>query len=259
MTEVKFIDIATRPSSIYVAVSPRRLFENCQTSWISKDGTRIINGTPFNRAIVEDDFEAFVQLYDLYKVIPDDMPVNLTDIVSWIMSDDRAEMLDELIRRTGVGIEGDSSADNDDEDHLDFSTSGHNVYLGLTVYGRKRKDLSRKNDPNAPNMRAQDERALVTRAAWCGTTEILKYLHGTRPLTAYKYFASTNSKDLRAQRILNISDLSATLPQLLGWGSNYMNETPLTAAVLSGSLKTVKLLFSLSRKSMETALHMKLV
>ena len=60
-----------------------------------------------------------------------------------------AEMLDEFIRRTGFGVnvEVNHSADEDNEsNHRDSM-----AYLGLSVHGKKRRNLVDQNDPNVQN------------------------------------------------------------------------------------------------------------
>ncbi|KAG7089910.1 hypothetical protein E1B28_011543 [Marasmius oreades] len=55
----------------------------------------------------------------------------------------------------------------------------------LNVYGKKRKDLARKNDPNANQEEPLVKLPLVWRAAVVGASHIVDYLKSDRPLEAY--------------------------------------------------------------------------
>lgn len=134
---------------------------------------------------------------------------------------------------------------------------GRRIYLGFAIHGRKRTDLAMKNDPNFFKEKPV-ERQLVFQAAMNGAHEVLKYLHGSRPLSAYRHFASTSIADPRARHLQRIADLSTALPPLLGWQIDDYNESPLSAAVFhSWDVKTVNLLLEISPKLMQSALKAK--
>jgi hypothetical protein len=205
------------------------------------------------QAIAEDDFEAFVHIWDLYKLLPTETSMSLDQTLNWIIVYDRPELLDEFIRRTGVGIElPTQETDRDIEESCELITPGRKVYLGLTVHGKKRIDLVTRRYPTT---RRNDNQTLVIKAAMKGANDVLVYLHGHRPLTAYQYFASTNSNNPQSRLQKTLSQLSALLPHLLGWTINDLNESPLTAATLTNKLETLKLLFVLSPELLATALH----
>lgn len=257
--EMNFIDIANRPSVLHTQVPPHHMLENFRFSWPSKDGQTLEAGTLLQRAIVEDDFEAFVKISDLYKTLPEIPSIHQDNVLSWVLQNDRPEMLDELIRRAGAGIivpQPAEDAKENNEGQPDASTSVRRLYLGLTVNGKKRKDLAIKNDPNAVPSQGE-EKPLVLRAAMLGAHEVLKYLHGSRPLSAYRYFTSTNSKDPRAKYLRDTPNLPVVLPSLLGWEFTVLNESPLTAAIASNRFETVQMLYELSPNTMEPALHTK--
>lgn len=236
------------------------MLDNFKFSWPRKDGKTVGNGTLLEQAIIEDDFEAFVQISDLYKTLPDGNSANQNTVISSVLQNDRLEMLDELIRRAGAGIvvpQPAADAEGNSEEQPESSNPVRGPYLGLTVHGKKRKDLATKNDPNAIQGQEEEVQPLVIRAALLGAHETLKYLHGSRPLSAYRYFTSTNSKDPRAKYLRTIPNLAQALTRLLGWELNILNESPLTAAIASNRFKTVQMLYELSPQMVESFLHTK--
>jgi len=72
-------------------------------------------------------------------------------VLDFILKRDSSAILEEYIRHTGEGLalpEEKSSSDvgNVETDYdVDFK-----LYMGLNVHGKKRKDLAKKSDPNAP-------------------------------------------------------------------------------------------------------------
>jgi hypothetical protein len=204
--------------------------------------------TPVNRAIADGDFEAFVQIAELCKFLP--KPILLVNVVheSVLLSQDRVEILDEYIRRTGTGI-------HLPEKRVAKETGASErpkgkEYWGLNVHGKKRKDLAIPNAPGELDMIGPIP--LVWKAVQTFAPAILTYLASERPLAAYRYYFATNTSDKRAR---NMSDLAEILPEKLGWCANGTNETPLVAAVIRNSLDAVKHLFILRPKLMKEYLQ----
>ncbi|KAF8890423.1 hypothetical protein BD779DRAFT_1671369 [Infundibulicybe gibba] len=127
------------------------------------------------------------------------------------------------------------------------------VYLGLSVHGKKRKDLAKKNDPNA----SQDDETAPHPILWIACLRkakgIIEYLAGNRPLEAYGYFCARNHNE-RAAKIRRTPNLTEVLPIWLGWTVSPLGESPLTSAILGRDLDTVKLLFKKSPKVLKAAL-----
>ena len=69
--------------------------------------------------------------------VPEDIP---NDLVPLLLSKDRHEMLDELIRRTGTGIDLKTV-----RREAIPAKDKNKLYLGLNVHGKKRADLARKH------------------------------------------------------------------------------------------------------------------
>lgn len=219
--------------------------------------------SPINKAIVEDDFEAFVQIAELDKYLPTSRTVRVPSLVYLIQFDilfehDRAEMLDEYIRRTGFGVHFPAKKAVEKKEGVIEKPKGKE-YWGLNVNGKKRKDLATKGDPNAVSDNSDDigPTPLVWSASSHRAIEILKYLNTERPLAAYRYYYSTNTSDKRARNIP--ADLATILPGKLGWSANALQETPLTAAVMKDRLDSMKLLFSSHPKLMKDYLQYKQV
>ncbi|KAF8075783.1 ankyrin repeat protein [Lyophyllum atratum] len=249
--EITFVDIAKRPSVIETDVHPKRMLDDANVTWRIKgtDGKYKQNqGNALLKAIHDDDLEMFVNVVSLYNAAPVPIPIR-EQIFNVILEKDRADMLNEYIRKTGLGVEV-------QQDHTDQEVRARNdknrLYLGLTVHGKKRTDLAKMNDPNATQ--GFDLYPLVWKAADKGATKIVEYLAGDHPLAAYRHYASTGV-DERAYQLRRILDLEKVLPQWLGWSISNLGDSPLMAAILSGNLETIKMLFAKKPKFMASCLH----
>ncbi|KAI0750408.1 hypothetical protein C8Q74DRAFT_1373995 [Fomes fomentarius] len=249
--EVNFIDIAQRSSTVTSDAAPSRLLE--QTHRFQDPQSKAqADGCVLFKAVLDNDFEAFVQIADLYKFLP--KPIDLpTDTLVWILQHDRSTMLDELIRRTGRGIEL-PQEDQSEEEATDEAKSKKlpsKTYFGLNVHGKKRKDLVAKSDPNAP-CSSQDnwELPLLWQVAYIGAIECVRYLATERPVSAYQYYASTHTDD-RARYLKRIND---QIPQRLGWTMDELNESVITAAVIGNELEVLKTVIDLQPVQLQSSL-----
>ncbi|KAJ6604829.1 hypothetical protein DFH09DRAFT_1354489 [Mycena vulgaris] len=193
---VKFVDIAKIGATAQCDVSPNLLL-SAPLSWYEE-------GSPLTRAVYDDDFEAFVNIPNLYKP-RSDLDSDPT-LLAAIPAKDRPEMLDD-------------------------------------VHGAKRLDLAKAERPGpfAPAVAHADP--LLWQAAGAGACEVVEYLAGERPLVAYRFYAASNS-DGRARGLRRVPELEEALPELLGWGITPLGESPLFAAVGGKSLPLLKKLFS---------------
>ncbi|KAJ7165671.1 ankyrin repeat protein [Mycena crocata] len=239
---IDFVDIANRPSTVECDVHPKDVLI---PGYFDRE--------LFVMAIVEDDFEAFVNTFNLYKNCPKhvDLPSHL---LAWIFNMDRPDMLDEYIRRTGLGIKIQTAPITADEEDVPVINDKNRVYLGLSVHGKKRTDLAKRNDPNASQKDTEPEVPLLWQAVSKGATNILDYLLGDRPLAAYKFYASSNSSD-NARILKRTPDLAKVLPGWLGLSVTPLGESPLTAAIVNKNLKMVKYLFEKAPRLMASSLH----
>ena len=259
--EINLVDIAKKPSQVHTKASPQYMLNIVTAPFIAKDGKDYCV-TLITRAIIDDDFEAFVQLLDLYNSLPGKFTPG--DLMSSLLAYDRPVMLDEFIRRTGQGIvltkpkptpeATTSSQEADDGDDDD----DHRVYLGLNVHGKKRKDLA-NSDPR--NKRQQYEKPnepkpMLWTAAKVGAIGVVRYLASDQPLAAYKYYASAHG-DARAKLLRRIPDLAAVMPEKLGWTTSSLNETVASAAVFGGRVNSLETLCAIRGKEIEKALHLK--
>ncbi|KAF9460934.1 hypothetical protein BDZ94DRAFT_1264751 [Collybia nuda] len=253
--EPTFVDVAQRPSVIQNDVHPNRLLDlsNAQVSIEKEDGKYMnIYANALNKTIYENDFEAFINVLNLYKTTSLPITSNST-YAETIIQKDRADMLDEFIRRTGVGIDvkhvqkgGEEALATNDKNRL---------YLGLSVHGKKRVDLAKKNDPNATF--TPTTHPLLWRAALAQSKGIVDYLAGDRPLAAYRFYASSSGDEL-ALLLRRTENLEQVLPQWLGWKLTSLGESPLTAAILGKDLNLLKKLFSKNPRLMASTLHEKI-
>ncbi|KAI0643463.1 ankyrin [Trametes meyenii] len=247
--EVRFIDIAHRPSQVETDVPPSRLLE--LTDGYLDRTEAAINGLSILKTIIDDDFEGFVQIADLYKILPEPVELPALEMLEWVSTYDRPEMLDELIRRTGAGIVVPDA--NEDEDEIAEGkpkTLPPKTYFGLNVHGKKRKDLARKADPNAHSPVKQFEIPLLWAAARSGAVRIVRYLATERPVAAYDYYASTHS-DEKAQYLRRIRD---QIPQRIGWTVNALNESVITASVVGDHVDVLEAVIAIQPAQMQNAL-----
>jgi hypothetical protein len=126
------------------------------------------------------------------------------------------------------------------------------TYLGLDVHGVKRKDLAKKNDPDAPRRAFRPHHTpLLWFAALNGATQVIDWLATPAPFEAYKAFIASASEDVTAKALRKINGLETQLPELLGFLPNELGETAVFAT-LAGQQKEeqklaiVKQLYSLS-------------
>ncbi|KAJ6473130.1 ankyrin repeat protein, partial [Mycena sanguinolenta] len=240
---INFVDIANRPSTIECEAHPSALFNAAHDN----SDRHLIR-----KAITDDDLEAFVNVLNLYKHCPKhvDFP---NYVIEAIALNDRVEMLDEYIRRTGSGIK--IRVNDTDEDEIVTVVNDKNrIYLGLNVHGKKRTDLAKRNDPDASQHEEKAEVPLVWRAISSGATNILDYLQSERPLTAYKFYAASNSSE-NAMILRRTTDLKKVLPEWLGWSVTSLGESPLIVAIVGKKLEIVKYLFEKSPRLMASSLH----
>ncbi|PSR72889.1 hypothetical protein PHLCEN_2v11256 [Hermanssonia centrifuga] len=254
---MNFVDIAKRPSAIHTKIRPSYMLDQARGPCPVKNG--VSYHTPINKAIVEDDFEAFTQILGLYDHLQDTKTNGAnfltSDVFHQLMLHDRPPMLNEFIRRTGLGIVLKSETGVDQEAVPD--NDSQQAYLGLNVHGKKRKDLAAKNDPSAPNTYVTSEYIpMLWTAAQRGLIGVIKYLASDQPLAAYRFYASSHS-DEWAKRLQRMPDLEAVLPGKLGWAVSSLNESVLTAAIIGNRMDSLETLFSLRPTEMENALHIR--
>ncbi|KAJ7583431.1 ankyrin repeat protein [Mycena floridula] len=253
--EINFIDVAKRPSSVQCDWSPKLLLDTV-FSWSleAKEGQPSrATGSIIDKAICDNNLEAFIKVANLYKLI--DEPIQLgTKVLDKILQWDRPDMLHEYIVRTGGGILAPRETLSESDDDLRNVDDKHRVYLGLSVHGKKRKDLAAKNDPDAVQSQETSFTFLLWRAASSKALNIIEYLSSERPLAAYQAYISSNV-ELHAQKLKRIVNFDTLLPQLLGWTVTPMGESPLTAAALSGDLAVAKKMFPKASKLLGSSMH----
>ncbi|KAH8991543.1 hypothetical protein EDB92DRAFT_1945881 [Lactarius akahatsu] len=221
---INFTDIAARPSSVRTDVPPKKMLE-VETVFLQA-GHKHVTCNPLQKAIVDDDFEAFLL--------------------------DRPEMLDELIRRSGVGIPIPSKAVKGSA--VVPKASEERVYLGLKVGGKRRADLAKHKQAQRKALTYNYN--LLRSAIGSGATKIVDYLAGPRPIAAFIHYVETHNDDI-VQYLTGIDNLGAVLPDLLGWKPDELNESPLLCAVIDDRIDVLKQLFTLKPNLMEEALHLR--
>ena len=252
--EAKFIDIATRSSAIQTNVHPKTMLQQSLVMW--RKGERTGRSLLLSKAVIDHDLEAFVHIANLYQTLPEAIEVE-QGIMDTILEEDQPEILDEYIRRTGSGIDLKSNQkDSGDTDMITAVNDQNKIYLGLNVHGKKRADLARANDPDATYYEQPFEIPILWKAAKAKAKAVVEYLAGDRPLTAYRFYASTHS-DERAIWLRRMTDLDKHLATWLGWTMNDIGDSPFMAAIIGNDLDTIKLLFQKAPQMMAPTIHQK--
>ncbi|KAK2459398.1 hypothetical protein APHAL10511_008585 [Amanita phalloides] len=243
-----YVDVSKRPSAVKCDARPGLFLTMTRPYGYIHHG-QYLEETVFAKAIREDDLESFVKLFNMVTNLP--IPEDVTGAVTrQVLAYDRHDMLDELIRKTGVGIDL-KTVRREAKDAIPVNDE-NKLYLGLNVHGKKRTDLARRNDPNV-GYEAQ-EHPLLWKALVLGSEKIVDYLGTDKPYDAYRSYAMGHS-DERAERLRSIEKLKELLPQWLGFRTNSLGESPLTVAVLSGEVDMLKILFAKHKSMMKSALH----
>ena len=238
--EVRFVDIATRPSAVRSQINPHVLLKTSFGYGIGTKDNRESHDL-LTKAIVDNDLAAFIQMANLYRSLPQPLEMS-EEVLSAIISYDRPEILDEFIARTGLGIDmhvaqkhiGDTAGPKAVNDK-------NRVYLGLNVHGKKRADLATQNDPDAQSS-SSTFIPLIWRAAKKSAKGIISYLVGQRPLAAYRRYAESHT-DERALWLGRVMGLEEHLPVWLGWTTDSLGQNPLTAAIVGNNVETLQWLF----------------
>jgi len=218
---------------------------------LEADGKRAFCNV-LQKAIYEDDFEVFVRTLELYEfagvALWPDAAVHEHAVML-----DRPDVVDELIRRTGVGIPYTlSGTEENHHQSLKMAIEEKRVYLGLKVGGKRRAETIRQASSGPAIITYNYD--LLRGAITHGATKVVEYLAGPRPLAAYTHYAATHSDDI-AQYLKRVENLGAVLPDLLGWKVDELNESPLLCAVIHDKMDILKQLFALKPNLMEEALH----
>jgi len=253
--EVNFIDIAARDSSVKSSIKPTELLELQFTYGKTEERRR--NHNLLTKAIVDGDMNAFSRIANLYQTLSHPMEKSDQDsVLHTLLEEDRPEMLDLYIKRTGLGIDMEHARKHDENPVPRAVNDKNRIYLGLNVHGKKRADLASRNDPDAKSTRGSHYQPLVWRAAQRSAKNIITYLTSEKPLAAYRYYASTNTNE-RATWLTRTKELEKQLPIWLGWTTTTLGESPLTAAITGeqNCVETLQLLFEVAPQLMATALQ----
>lgn len=241
--EINLTDIANAPSDVRVDI-PLSYMLDIQVPLIAKNGWAYCSRLIYN-AILDDDYETFVQLLELYCSIPDEkIPPS---VIQFTVQCDCPELLDACIRHTGQGIIL--------ENITDLPGMTKDVYLGLNVHGKKSKAYLASADP-FPLDDKSEALPLVWEAAQYGSSAVIRYLAGDRPLSAFTHYASTHN-DAQTKALRGIPELATVLPAKLGWTTSLFNETVVTTAVIGGHIEILQELSSILGEEMQSMLQLR--
>ncbi|KAG9049851.1 hypothetical protein FS837_008901 [Tulasnella sp. UAMH 9824] len=232
-----YTDLAKRFHTVHVQIQPSQLLSyeaKCAIEGTSSVDEFTGTADPITVAVRENDAEAFEKIADLMEGLeePMDIPESLRDI---ILENDTPDMLDAYIRRTGEGLllpKPKAKESTQGKVHHDDDDDGEpKMYLGLNVNGKKRKDLARREDPDAPY--EYDDECKVPigwRAASAQAIAILEYLNGPKPIEAYKHYAETYKTKL-AKRLAEALQNPEDFPKMVGFSVSRLAETPVLATI----------------------------
>ncbi|KAG8898026.1 hypothetical protein FRC00_003492 [Tulasnella sp. 408] len=255
-----YTNLVKRFNTVSVKVKPDQLLSfsgKWATESTSGPDASARDADPITLAALENDVEAFYQIADMMEGLAEPMsfPVRLLQA---ILAADSPEMLDAFIRRTGEGLSlpqpnvQESADDADPVQHHESDNNRRKIYLGLDVAGKKRKDLARREDPNAPDAYAavtENQIPIVWSAASNQATAILEYLNSPRAIDAYKYYSGTN-KTNHAKRLAEVLTNTDGFSQMVGFSASRSSDTLVLAAMRNPSkpdkiLPTLKKLMEL--------------
>ncbi|KAG9049848.1 hypothetical protein FS837_008898 [Tulasnella sp. UAMH 9824] len=234
-----YTDISKRFHTASVNVKPNQLLSynaKCAIEGTSRSSGYAGYADPIRTAAIENDAEAFAQIADMMTHLVE--PMSIPDhIMLTILQDDSPDLLDTYIRYTGGGLSlpkleaKEHTDDKAQPGHYCGEDDGeHKFYLGLSVDGKKRKDLARGEDPNAPNQ--SDAKPTVPvgwHAASRDATAILEYLSSPKAIEAYRYYAETQKTKL-AKRLAEVVQNVDDFPKMVGFSISRLGETPVLAA-----------------------------
>lgn len=241
LDEPRNLDIKDLTSSVTCQTTPNALLKmTYKVPKLSNSADILL------QAIAEDDMEKSEKVLDLFDACEEDAGKHA---LFPAIEHDRPEMVDVLIRRYGVGIE--SESDNEDDWHEAEASKGRKPYLGLTIHGRKRKDLAKKVEGN-PNEDAPNHHTMLWMAAKGSSPRTIEYLAGDEVLSSYQAYLASCKPSNKANQLRKACESIETLQPYLGWTMHKGNETPMTAALCGeGGDKTVTALKVLFRVMLE--------
>ena len=248
--KAEIMDISHRFSTIRVSVRPDALFGTHPDLSISNGG--VLYRAPLATAVHAADVEATKQILALHELCDPSFPVNSHAELENILQSDSPAILDLFIRKFGIGLGVSEEEEDDGLQGNEAVKTMPKTYLGLDVHGVKRKDLAKKNDPDAPRRSLQPHHIpLLWYAATKGATKVVDWLATPAPLEAYKTFMTSASEgDVIAKALRKINGLETQLPELLGFLPNELGETAVFAALVGQQkeqkLAIVKQLYRLS-------------
>lgn len=251
------IDLASRISTVKTPISPSQLFSS--SLFYDERGNR--TRTAILHSLAEADLPSLERALELGQMCEPKQTIFPTALDT-ILENDSPSMLEFVIRKYGYGLP--SMEEEVEHEHqsgeADESTTNtkkvSKIYLGLNVQGRKRKDLARAGDPNAPFAYSTNFLPLMWRAAQYDARKILTWLTTPGPLQAYKAYMA-QSTDEAALSMKRITKFEEKLPSMLGATPNDLGENVLLAHLCSNEpkLETITLIFNLFPHMKKTFIH----
>jgi Ankyrin repeats (3 copies) len=160
----------------------------------------------------------------------------------------RVRFIEEIIRRTGWGINFDSLETEleeaaDKQAHSSAKIEAPQFYSGIRVRGKFRRDWARATAPPKESSYHSATVPIALQAAYFGNSDSIKWIFGDGPEKAMDDFMSTHKSDKRS-RMLEKLDWRKRLPEWLG--TKFLSVTnALHAAIMSNEPTAVDTVFAL--------------
>ncbi|KAF9040752.1 hypothetical protein BJ165DRAFT_1491889 [Panaeolus papilionaceus] len=198
-----FLDIAARAFTPVTNLPPHYMLTDLTTPAVNAGSRTSLS--LLCQAVRDKDVEAFTEIANLYDIFGKPISAD-RNVLDWILKSDYPDILDEFLRRTGLGIISPPKA-----------------------------TARQKVEPDYP---------LLWKAILVKSEKLVAYLASDRPVAAYKFYSDNHPDNpvLWWLRETPPADWEKKIRPLLGWTINAIGDSPLTAAILSDNLAMVKLL-----------------
>jgi hypothetical protein len=152
----------------------------------------------------------------------------------------RVRFIEEIIRRSGWGIDFDLLESGWNADKLSSSVKldAPRFYSGLRVRGTYRREWARASRPNQEAPYHSTKLPIMFLAAYYGNSDTMEWFFGDGPARVVDAFIKSHPKDKRVTLLENV-DWKARLPDWFGISFTADQDNALHAAIDGGSIDAV--------------------
>ena len=169
-----------------------------------------------------------------------DSPSDILTDLKIAMALGRVRFIEEIIRRSGWGIDFDllESGWNADKRSSSVKLDAPRFYSGLRVRGAYRREWARASRPYQEAPYHSTKIPIMFLAAYYGNSDTLEWFFGDGPARAVDAFIKSHPKDKRVTLLENV-DWKARLPDWFGISFTTDQDNALHAAIDGGSIDAV--------------------